>query len=295
MVMNDNTKYIILMHLHWIEKGFTKEDVKKIHNLVTTEDPFQNVTMNKMQKEMRGQIKYKDPLLTSDFEKITFLYLNYSEHLLDLSFLKYCVNLEEIKFGRQKLKNLKAIENLENIRFIDASSNEIENIDVLYAFTNLEKLDLEYNPILSLMPIAHLSKLKEIIIDEIDDEKWVFQILKNNKICSIDYIIKGDTLDYENFIYPKYHIGIFMKEDSNLIYLTGMNDNYKHCFSVEFPIDFPSELVSQPEFFDRYFNKIKMETSNRLDNILEAKIQINDTKFYFNRERYSFEYSHFLG
>jgi hypothetical protein len=47
-----------------------------------------------------------------------------------------------------------------------------------------------------------------------------------------------------------------MKEDSNLIYLTGMNDNYKHCFSVEFLIDFPSELVSQPEFFDRYFNKI---------------------------------------
>jgi Leucine-rich repeat (LRR) protein len=177
MVMNDNTKYIILMHLHWIEKGFTKEDVKKIHNLVTTEDPFQNVTMNKMQKEMRGQIKYKDPLLTSDFEKITFLYLNYSEHLLDLSFLKYCVNLEEIKFGRQKLKNLKAIENLENIRFIDASSNEIENIDVLYAFTNLKKIDLEYNLILSLMPIAHLSKLKEIIIDKIDDEKWVFQIL----------------------------------------------------------------------------------------------------------------------
>jgi Leucine-rich repeat (LRR) protein len=52
------------------------------------------------------------------------------------------VNLEEIKFGQQKLKNLNAIENLENIRVIDASSNEIENIDVLYAFTNLEKLDL---------------------------------------------------------------------------------------------------------------------------------------------------------
>jgi hypothetical protein len=37
------------------------------------------------------------------------------------------------------------------------------------------------------MPIAHLSKLKEIIIDEIDDG---FSNAKNNKICSIDYIIK---------------------------------------------------------------------------------------------------------
>jgi hypothetical protein len=46
--MNDNTKYIIPMLLHWIEKGLPKMS-RKIHNLVTTEDPFQNVTMNKMQ------------------------------------------------------------------------------------------------------------------------------------------------------------------------------------------------------------------------------------------------------
>jgi hypothetical protein len=293
--MDSNTKDIIQNHLYWIENGLTKEDISKIHSLVTNEDPFQNVTMKKLQKEMGGQIKYKDTLLSSHFEKITFLYLNYSEHILDLSFLKYCVNLEEIKFGNQKLKNLNALENLENIRIINASSNEIENIDVLYTFKNLEKLNLEYNPILSLKPIAHLNKLKEIKIDEISDEKWVFQVLKNNKICSIDYIIKGGVLDYESFIFPKYHIGLSMKEDSISIYLTGMNDNYKYCYSEEDPIDFPEKLVSQTDFYVRYLNNIKLQAAERLENILEEKIQINEAQIYYNKEKYSFEYKHLLG
>ena len=292
--MDSNTKYIIQNHLYWIENGFTKEDISKTHSLVSSEDPFQNVTMKKLQKEMGGQIKYKDTLLSSDYEKLTFLYLNYSEHILDLSFLKYCVNLDEIKFGNQKLKNLNALENLENIRIINASSNEIENVDVLYTFKNLEKINVEYNPALSLKPIAHLYKLKEIKIDEISDEKWVFQVLKNNKICSIDYIIKGDALDYENFIFPKYHIGLSMKEDSISIYLTGMNDNYKYCYSKEDPIDFPDKLVSQPDFYERHLNKIKQETVERLAIILEDKIQVINAQLYFSREKYSFEYTHFL-
>lgn len=293
--MDSNTKDIIQNHLYWIENGLTKEDISKIQSLITNEDPFQNVTMKKMQKEMGGQIKYNDTLLSSDYEKITFLYLNYSEYVLDLSFLKYCVNLEEIKFGNQKLKNLDILTDLENIRIIDASSNEIENIDMLYAFKNLEKLNLQYNPILSLKPIAHLNQLKEIKIDEINDEKWVFQILQNNKICSIDYIIKGGILDYENFIFPKYHIGLSMKEDFISIFLTGMNDNYKYCYSEEDPIDFPDKLVSQPDFYERHLNKIKQETAERLAIILEDKIQIFDLQLYFSREKYSFEYTHFFG
>lgn len=293
--MDSNTKNIIQNHLHWIEKGYSKEDIRKIHNIVTSDFLFQNVTMKKLQKEMGGQINYKDTLLSSDYEKLTFLYLNYSEYVLDLSFLKFCVNLEEIKFGSQKLKNLDSLTDLYNIRIIDASSNEIENIDMLYAFKNLEKLNLEYNPILSLKPIAHLNQLKEVKIDEISDEKYVFQILKSNKTCSVDYIIKGDILDFGNFIFPKYHIGISMKENLISIFLTGMNDNYKYCYLEEDPTDFPEKLVSQIDFYERHLNKIKQDITQRLEIILEEKIQINDAQLYFSREKYSFEYTHFFG
>lgn len=290
--MDEYTKYIIQMHLYWIENGFTKEDIRKIRSLVAFEDPFQNVTFNKMQIEMRCQMEYKPTLMSSDFEKITFLYLNYSERVLDLSFLKYCVNLKEIVISNQKLKNLKVLENLENIRMIDASSNEIENIDVLYSFQNLEELNLEYNPTLSLKPIVHLNRLKHLKIDEINSEEGVFQILKNNKNCSVDYIIKGDTLDYEKFIFPKYHIILSKKDDSISILLTGMNDNNKFSFSVDFPIDFPKEMASQSNFKERYINKIKQETTEHFEKILEEKIQINGEKIFYDKGCYSFEYNH---
>lgn len=290
--MNEYTKYIILMHLHWIKKGFTKQDISKIHNLVTSEDPFQNVTMKKMQKEMGGQIEYKDSLQSSDFDKITFLYLNYSERVLDLSFLKYCVNLEEIVISNQKLKNLNALENLEKIKIIDASSNEIENIDILYSFNNLEEINLEYNPILSLKSITHLNKLKYIKIDEIRNEKEIFQLLRNNKNCSIDYIIKGVNLDYENFIFPKYHIGFSRNESTIKFFMIGMNDNYKNSSSSSFPINFPENLISQADFYDRYILKIKKETKERLEAILGMEIQINGAKMFYDKDLYSFSYEH---
>jgi hypothetical protein len=290
--MDEHTKEIILLHLHWIKKGFTKEDISKIHRLVTSEDPFQNVTMNKMQKEMRNQIECKDIIQSSDFEKITFLYLNYSEHILDLSFLKYCVNLEEINIPHQKLKNLDVLANLEKIKKINANNNDIENINCLYTFKNLEELTIEYNPIISLKPIAHLKQIKKVQMDEISDEKEVFHILRNNKNCYIDYIIKGNTLDYENFIFPKYHIRFSRKEHVLNFFMIGMNDNHKFCFSTNFPIDFPESLASRPDFYERYINKIKQETTKRFEKILEEKIQINGSLLYYEKERYSFDYKH---
>lgn len=292
--MDEYTKYIILMHLHWIKKGFTKKDISKIHNLVTSEDPFQNVTIKKMQKEMGGQIEYKDSLQSSDYEQIKFLYLNYSERVLDLSFLKYCVNLEEIVISNQKLKNLNALENLEKIRIIDASSNEIENIDILYSFNNLEEINLEYNPILSLKSITHLNKLKHIKIDEISNEKEIFPLLKNSKNCFIDYIIKGNTLDYENFIFPKYHIGFSRNEGAIKFFMIGMNDNYKNSFSSSYPIKFPENFITQPDFYDRYIFKIKKETKERLEAILGMEILINGTKMFYDKDLYSFSYEHII-
>jgi hypothetical protein len=86
-----------------------------------------------------------------------------------------------------------------------------------------------------------------------------------------------------------------MKEDSISIYLTGMNDNYKYCYSIEDSIDFPDKLVSQPDFYERHLNKIKQETAERLAIILEDKIQVINAQLYFSREKYSFEYTYSLG
>ena len=289
--MDNNTKYIILMHLHWIKNGFTKEDISKIHDLVTTEDPFQNVTMKKMQKEMGGHIEHKNALLSSDFEKITFLYLNYSEHVLDLSFLKYCVNLEEIKMPHQKLKSLEVLANLEQIKKIDARFNDIENINCLYALMDLQEINLENNPVTSLQPIKHLNKLTKINIDTIGDENEVFQILKNNDNCSIKYILKGDSIDFDKFIFPNYFIYISKQQNKISIFIESRNEKFERDSSL----DFTSEFFNQSTFEDNYIAKIKLEVTDRIDKIYGGSTIVNNSELFRDNEFYWLDYTHFFG
>ena len=279
------------MHLYWIKNGFTKDEISKIHNLVTSEDPFQNVTMKKMQNEMGVLIKYKDSLLSSDFEKITFLYLNYSEHVLDLSFLKYCVNLEEIKMPHQKLKSLEVLANLEQIKKIDASFNDIENINCLYALKNLEEINLENNPVTSLQPIKHLNKLTKINIDKIEDENEVFQILKNNDNCSIKYILKGDSIDFDKFIFPNYFIYISKQQNQISIFMESRNEEFERDSSLDFPL----ELFNQSAFNDNYIAKIKMEVIDRIDKIYGGSAIVNNSKLFRDNEFYWLDYTHIFG
>jgi Leucine-rich repeat (LRR) protein len=279
------------MHLYWIEKGFTKEDIRKTHNLVTDEDPFQNVTMKKMHQEMGALIKYKDSFLLSDFEKITFLHLNYSEYVLDLSFLKYCINLEEIKVPHQKLKSLEILANLVQMKKIDAKYNDIENIDCLYALRDLEEINLENNPVTSLQPIKHLNKLTKINIDKIEDENEVFQILKNNDNCSIKYILKGDSIDFDKFIFPNYFIYISKQQNQISIFMESRNEKFERDSSL----DFPSELFNQSAFDDNYIAKIKLEVTDRIDKIYAPSTIVNNSKLFRDNDFYWLEYTHFFG
>lgn len=276
------------MHLDWIKNGFTKTDICKMASFISNEDPFQNITMSNIQKEMGGQIEYKDTLLASDFEKITFLFLNYSERLLDLSFLKYCINLEEIVFGRQNLYSLDLLRNLDKIKKIDARNNKIIDIDCLYSLKDLEELNLEMNPINSLKAVKHLKHLKKINIDTINDENEVIHILKNNNNCSIKYILKGDTTDFSKFIFPNYFIYISKQQNKISILLEARNETLERD-----PIlDFPAELISKSTFDDNYIAKIKQEVTIRFHKIYGSSTKLNDSKLLRYNEFYSLEYSH---
>lgn len=286
--MDPYTKYIIQNHLYWIENGFTKEDIRKIHNEVWDEHIFDNVTMKRIQKKKGYSIAHKEIIEASDFDKITFLYLDYAEHILDLSFLKYCTNLEEIKMPFQKIKNLEVLANLEKIRKIDASYNDIENIDCLYAMINLEELKIESSSIESLQAIKHLKKLNKIEIDTIKDENEIFQILKNNNTCSINYILEGGNIDFENLIFPKYLVNISKKE--NLISL--VLEARTHDNDLNSTIYFPEGLANDDHFIDYYIDKIKQMTTERLEKILGNSFEINKSKLLRYVDLFSLQYEH---
>ncbi len=286
--MDPYTKYIIQNHLYWIENGFTKEDIRKIHNEVWDEHIFDNVTMKRIQKKKGYSIAHKEIIEASDFEKITYLYLDYAEHILDLSFLKYCTNLEEIKMPHQRLKNLEVLVNLEKIKKIDASYNYIGNIDCLYAMSNLEELKIENNPIESLQAIKHLKKLSKIEIDTVKDETEVFHILKNNNTCSINYILQGGKIDFENLIFPKYFVIISKKENSISIILEARTQDNE----LNSTVYFPEGLANQEHFTDYYIEKIKQITTERLAKILCNSFEINNSKLYRHNDLFSLQYNH---
>jgi len=286
--MDIYTKYIIQNHLYWIENGFTKEDIRKIHNEVWDEHIFDNVTMTRIQKKKGYSIKHKEIIEASDFEKITFLYLDYAEHILDLSFLKYCRNLEEIKMPYQKLKSLEVLANLEKIRKIDVRYNDINNIDCLYAMRNLEELRIDNNPIESLHAIKHLKKLNKIEIDTLKDENEVLHILRNNNTCSINYILQGGDIDFENLIFPKYLVNISKKENSISFVLEART----HDNDLNSTVYFPEGLANQDHFIDYYIEKIKQMTTERLEKILGNSFEINKSKLLRYVDLFSLQYEH---
>jgi hypothetical protein len=286
--MDPYTKYIIQNHLYWIESGLTKEDIAKIHSDVWDDHIFENVTMTRIHKKKGYTLEQKEILNASDFEKITFLYLDYSEQVLDLTFLIYCTNLEEIKMPHQKLKSLEVLANLEKIKKIDARYNDIENIDCLYDLKDLEEINLENNPIKSLQANKHLKKLNKINIDTIEDENEVLTIIRNNKKCSVYYILKGGDLDFENLIFPKYLVHISKNENSISIILEARTkDN-----DLNSTIYFPQCLLSQAHFENQYIEKIKQMTIERLGKILGVSIEINNSKLYRFNDIFSLQYNH---
>jgi hypothetical protein len=159
--MEDYTKYIILSHLHWIEKGIAVEEISKSYTEIKDKDIFSGVKMHQIQENMGYKVNYKEVITASDYEKIKFLWLSLSSSKIDLSFVKFCTNLEEINIGCFDEVNLDVLKENTKLKRIIANGNTLQNIAALYTHTNLEVLNIENNPCCSIKPITHLKNLKK--------------------------------------------------------------------------------------------------------------------------------------
>ena len=156
--------------------------------------------------------------------------------------------------------------------------------------TNLEYLNIEYNPCCSLKPITHLKNLKKIDIDLIEDEKDALIILKNNPNCSIDYMVSGSATDFDKFSFPYFHIIIHKNENQICFVIEAIEKAEK--FTQE--LKFPKELVLLQTFKDKYLDAIKKELISRLEIITKSPAVLNLEELVYYQDNYMFEYSHFL-
>jgi len=288
--MDDYTKYILLSHLHWIEKGITEEEISKSYTEIKDKDIFSGVNMRQIQENIGYKVNYKEVITASDYEKIKFLWLSLSRFKIDLSFVKFCTNLEEINIGCFDEVNLDVLKENTKLKHIIANGNKIENIEALYAHTNLELLNIENNPCCSLKPIAHLKNLKRIKAYLIEDEIDALMILKNNPICTMDYIVSGSATDFDNFNFPFYHI-IINKNETQISFIIEAIESVDK-FTQE--LEFPKELVHLESFTDKYYAAAKKDIITRLEVITEAPVVLNCEELLYYQDFYMFEYIHFL-
>lgn len=288
--MDDYTKYILLSHLHWIEKGITREEVSKSYRNIKEEDIFSGVNMLQIQENMGYKVNYKEVITASEYDKIKFLWLSLSSSKIDLSFVKLCSNLEEINIGCFEEVNLDALKDNVKLKKIIANDNKITNIEALYAHSDLEYINIEYNPCCSLKPIAHLKKLKKIDVDLIYDEIDALMILKNNPICNMDYLVSGTATDFDKFNFPFYHIIIHKNETKISFAVEAIEKAEK--FTQE--LKFPKELVLLQTFQDKYLDAVKKDLISRLEIIIGAPVVINLEKSVYYQDNYMFEYIHFI-
>jgi hypothetical protein len=288
--MDDYTKYILLSHLHWIEKGITREEVSKSYRDIKDEDIFSGVNMLQIQENMGYKVNYKEVITASEYDKIKFLWLSLSSSKIDLSFVKFCSNLEEINIGCFEEVNLDALKDNVKLKKIIANDNKITNIEALYAHSDLEYINIEYNPCCSLRPIAHLKNLKKIDVDLIEDEIDALMILKNNPICSIDYMVSGSATDFDKFNFPFYHI-IIHKNETQISFLFEALEKAEK-FTEE--LKFPKELVLLESFKDKYYAAVKKDIIFRLEIITGVQVVLNLDELMYYQDNYMFEYIHNL-
>ena len=260
--MDENTKYIIQNHLYWAENNISNEEIYETCKKAIIR-VFCNPRMNNVQEILNYKLQHKEVFSASDYEKIIFLWAQLSSDKIDLSFVKYCINLEEINIGCYNETSLESLRHNVKLKTIIANNNKITNIEALYNHQNLEYLNIEYNPCYSIKAIAHLKKIKKLELGLIDDERDVLNILQNNPVCSVDYLIKGGETDFENFIFPYYRIIIIQNESKIEIIFFGIEKAHPESSMIEIPEKFFENEV----YLEKKRSKLFQEMSNRLEKI----------------------------
>ena len=282
--MENYSKYIILSHLHWVENNILPDDVLKIYQEIKDLDIFSCVNIHQIQKKMGYEINYKEVITSEDYDKLDYLWLNLSRVKIDLFFIKFCSNLTEINIGCYDEVNLDILKENTKLKEIIANGNKISNIEALYCHDDLEVLNIQDNQCISLKPIVHLKKIKELKVGLIDDELDALNIIRNNSNCSITYIIKGGETDFDNYIFPYFYFLISKDNNRIDIHIEGVNDSS----SCPTETRIPEELLQNEEYLERLMNSLSMSIKKRLDLIMG-----NQISFDLNNS-YSFGYSYHL-
>ncbi|MEG2868715.1 MAG: hypothetical protein RR894_13300 [Terrisporobacter sp.] len=153
------------------EEDKNKEEIKPIEEVVNIEDAYLRKAIN---KALGRDVNSLDNITVNDMENITkidsgFLELHTDEKgepkrgIKSLSGLEYAKNLKTLQISMNNVNDLTPIKDLTNLEFLEVYRNEISDLTPLRNLKNLEHLDIYNNAgIVNLEPISKLNKINFI-------------------------------------------------------------------------------------------------------------------------------------
>ena len=165
----------------------------------------------------------------SEKRKLEFMLTDYDGNV---DFIKHCANLAQDNSHSKSLKNSKAVNFLQKLKYLDIQNNAITDISPLQSLPKLEYINLKKNNIHSIEPISHFTNLEEVHLGEILDEGSVFELFKNSEVCTISYSLKNATSNSNHWI-QSWNIHLRKNKNKEIkVYLEGfVLDKFGRKFS----------------------------------------------------------------
>lgn len=277
MQLSAITRHLLAQHLYWINNGYDIIKINEVINAISFEDPFCATTLYQMERKI-GTATNTDFKL-EELEKLTYFYPCLIKFDGNLDFLKYCVNLIKVDFGCINLEDISSLAHLKNLTKIDLRSTKINSIDALATLENIEELNLDYCQPVSLKPLLHHKKLKKIVLEDIENEEDIFEIITNQEACSVQYLIKNNSV-LQGITFPKYWVFIYFNNNKLNISMTSIvTDKLSQFCKI------PSEMLDDNSFIDAYKELLNTELDKRIDAVLKSNYEIlEETKCYTEQE-----------
>ncbi|MEK5470347.1 NEAT domain-containing protein [Bacillus sp. FSL R9-9863] len=186
-----------------LEKNVPEKQKENKEDKVDQQDGIGNVIVDKqlqrhINKYNLNRENLDTPITKEDLLKVKSLIVVEAKNkgIQDVSGLEYMTNLENLKLEEVKLKNIKFISGLRQLKSLSITYGELEDIGPLAELEHIEFLTLRNNKISDLSPLSQMKKIKMLDLNSnyIKDIKPLFTVKSLKTLTVANNQISNDNL-----------------------------------------------------------------------------------------------------
>ncbi|MGE7891116.1 leucine-rich repeat domain-containing protein [Bacillus cereus] len=192
-----------------LENNVPEKQKENQEEKVDQQDESGNVILDKqLQKHINkynlGRDNVDAPITKKDLLQIKTLSIYSGKGINEIAGLEYMTNLEKLTLRESNVTDISAISTLRGLKYVDLTSNPIENIHPIGQLENINMLFLRDNKISDLTPLSKMKKIKtlDLIGNNIKDIQPLFTLstmkqlyLANNQISDLTGIDRLNNVE----------------------------------------------------------------------------------------------------